>query len=187
MIALLQRLLLQLTNAYLSAFAFFMRDYRHAWIEHSLIISSIREAAAEHVAGGMGSSRALLRSYWEHAHELHPVALILKTWDDAAFGAEGAAGRVFQVGRIAVLVVVLMIVVNLGRSATEGGGAFQVGRPGPVAEGGTAEVLGDGPSLREAIYWSTGVCLDPNVMPHDLTDDLLRVGSPGADCSDLEP
>ena len=179
--------MLRLVGAYLAVFAYLAPDYRHARDEHSLIVTSIRQMTGDLDATGLSPIRATFRAYRLHLSELDPIALARKTSEDAVYGARNRATRLWHVVRLGTAIGVIVLTSSAILYRPGGGeAAFEFGRPDPTAAGQSGGTRGEGAGLREALYRSTGVCLDRSVSAADLTDDLVQNGSPGADCSDLD-
>lgn len=182
-----ERVILSILRGYVSIFAYFAPDFARAQLEHSLIEGSVRDYAASLISSGVSPGHAFAQSLWRHVGELAPITLLAKTYTDSAAGSRsGAMMSAWYILRLSVpLSGVLLIAVWTAVSSAPAveGEWVRVGA-GPVSESPT--VLGSADSLRELLYRATGVCLDPIVTDADLTEDLVKHGSPDADCSDLD-
>lgn len=181
-----ERALFWLLATYLGVFAFLTPNYEYVRREHSLIWWGIRERASELRAAGETWPRASLRAWGEFASEINPVALIAKTVTDAATAPRDLAQLRWYPLRLgavaaAVLVVYAVMFVPLPEQPPPNLIVQPASDPG-----GQIAVLAEVGSLREGIYRATGVCIARDVTGPVLTEELLRDGSPGADCSDLD-
>ncbi len=186
-----ERAALWLVRVYLAAYAFLTPNFRYVHREHSLISWGIWERAADLRTTGMSPLRATSRALREHAGELNPVALLAKTAIDAAHAPRDLTQLRWyplRLGAIAsvIFAVTLLAVDPFPEPPPPSGWSQPAGPPGSGIE---QKHLGDfepNTDLREAIYRVSGVCLERGITGWDLTDELVREGSPGADCSDLD-
>jgi hypothetical protein len=159
-----ERALLWLLGIYLAGFAFLSPNFKHVRREHSLIWWGIHERANDLRAEGLPHPRATLRAWQESLGELNPVALVRKTITDAAHAPFDLAQlrwyplRLGIVGA-ALFVCAVLTVDPLASHAAPGG----IGQPTRDAGGQTTQHLGEGPTLREAHYRATGICLAQDV------------------------
>lgn|GEM_PF-5319634 len=173
---------------YLDTFAYLAPDDEYVRSEHALIEYSIRERVQELRLVGRPQGRAVALAYWEHLGEIAPWVLALKTADHTRIARRRAlpvrrrsfVTRLVLAGGVAVLAAIALVNAILPPT-THATGVVGVGAPGEV------RVMGEFGTLREALFRSHGICLDESVEPADLTDELLRNGSPGATCDDLRP
>lgn len=179
------RLGLALLRTYVGLFAFFAPNREHARNEHALLEGGVRDAYGRYRAKGLARTPAAFAALWEHATELQPLALLLKTRADAAAGpgADGGyrrrlaagVGSVFFVGATA------LVLVGLGGSNIDvPTHTVAMALPeGDASTGGVAPVLGTFATLRESIYAATGgtVCLPEGIEGPDLTDELVNTPS----------
>ncbi len=177
-----ERVLFWVLSLYLAGFAFLSPNYSYVRREHSLIWWGIRERSSDLRRTGTTS----LHAWGEFLGELNPLALTSKTISDSSRAPMDFTQLRWYPLRLGIVASTLFAVVLL---------AFDILPEEPPPSGisspssdpaGQIENLGDVDTLREGIYRSTGVCLDPEVTGWDLTDELLRDGSPGADCSELD-
>lgn len=173
---------------YLAVFAYLAPDDEHIRSEHALIEYSIRERTGELRSAGRSRVGAAVRAWWEHLGEVAPWILVAKTIDDIRVARRRAlpVPRRSFLTRLAFAGVVTLLVGVSIFNATRPSTTFGTGMVETDAPGGIRET-GEFGSLREALFHTQGICLDEAIEPADLTDELLRNGSPGANCDDLRP